>query len=53
MDHSLVQLNKMSHTVQGNTTQMGHGGEFWHNVVHWEREWQITSVVLTWVPHEE
>ena len=25
---------------------MGHGGEFWQNVVHWKREWQITSVFL-------
>ena len=23
---------------------MGHGGEFWQNVVHWRREWQTTSV---------
>ena len=28
---------------------MGHGGEFWQNVVHWRREWQTTSVLL---PHE-
>ena len=25
---------------------MGHGGEFWQNLVHWRREWQNTSVVL-------
>ena len=25
---------------------MGHGGEFWQNVVHWRREWQTTSVFL-------
>ena len=23
---------------------MGHGGEFWQNVVHGRREWQTTSV---------
>ena len=32
--------------------QMGHGGEFWQNVVHWRREWQTTSVFLPWEPHE-
>ena len=31
---------------------MGHGGEFWQNVVHWIREWQTTSVFLPWEPHE-
>ena len=31
----------------------GHGGEVWQNVVHWRREWQTTSVFLTWEPHEE
>ena len=30
---------------------MAHGGEFWQNVVHWRREWQITSVFLPWEPH--
>ena len=33
--------------------QMGHGGEFWQNVVHWRREWQTTSVFLPWEPHEQ
>ena len=32
---------------------MGHGGEFWQNVVHWKREWQATSVLLPWEPHEQ
>ena len=32
---------------------MGHGGVFWQNVVHWRREWQITSVFLPWEPHEQ
>ena len=27
------------------------GGEFWQNVVHWRREWQITSAFLSWGPH--
>ena len=26
---------------------------FWPNVVHWRREWQATSVFLTWEPHEQ
>ena len=30
----------------------GHGGEFWENVVHWRREWQMTSTFLPWEPHE-
>ena len=25
----------------------------WHNVVHWRREWQTTSVFLPWEPHEQ
>ena len=29
-----------------------HGGEVWHNVVHWRKEWQTTSVFLPWEPHE-
>ena len=32
---------------------MGHGGEFWQNVVCWRREWQTTSVFLPWDPHEQ
>ena len=32
---------------------MGHGGEFWQNVVHWRREWQTTSAFLPWEPHEQ
>ena len=32
---------------------MGHGGEFWQNMVHWRREWQTTSVFLPWEPHEQ
>ena len=32
---------------------MGHGGEFWQNVVHWRKEWQTTSVFLPWEPHEQ
>ena len=32
---------------------MGHGGEFWQNVVHWRREWQTISVFLPWEPHKQ
>ena len=33
---------------------MGHGVEFWQNMVHWRREWQTTSVVfLPWELHEQ
>ena len=28
-------------------------GDFWQNVVHWRREWQTTSVLLPWEPHEQ
>jgi len=53
MDHSLVQLNEtMSHAMYSHPRQMGHGGEFWQNVVHQRREWQTTSVILPWEPHE-
>ena len=31
----------------------GHGGEFWQNVVHRWREWQIPSAFLPWEPHEQ
>ena len=44
---------KLSHATWGNPRQMGHGGEFWQNVVHWRREWQTTSVFLPWEPHEQ
>ena len=27
---------------------MGHGGEFWQNMVHWRMEWQTTSLSLSW-----
>ena len=32
---------------------MGHGGEVWQNVVHWRREWQITSIFLPWDLHDQ
>ena len=38
---------------RANPRWTGHGGEFWHNVVHWRREWQTTSVFLPWEPHEQ
>ena len=31
---------------------MGHGREFWQNVVHWRKEQQATSVFLPWESHE-
>ena len=42
----------MSHALWGHPRWMGHGGEFWQNVVHWRREWQTISVSLPWEPHE-
>ena len=38
---------------EGDPRQMGHGGEFWQNVVHWRREWQTTSIFLPWEPHKQ
>ena len=32
---------------------MGHGREFWQNVVHRRRQWQTTSIFLPWEPHEK
>ena len=31
---------------------MGHGGEFWKNVVHWRKECQTTYIFMPWEPHE-
>ena len=42
----------MSHALQGHPRWMGHGGEFWQNVVHRRRGWQKTPVFLPWEPHE-
>ena len=28
-------------------------GEFWKNRIHWRREWQTTSVFLSWEPYEQ
>ena len=54
MDHSFVKLNEtMSHALLGHPRRTGFGGEFWENVVHWRREWQTTSVLLPWEPHEQ
>ena len=54
MNHSFVYLSEtMSHDVEGHPRQVGHGGEFWQNVVHWRREWQTTSAFLPWEPHEQ
>ena len=31
----------MRPAIQGHPRQMGHDGDFWQNVAHWRREWQI------------
>ena len=33
--------------------KLGHGEEFWHNMVHWRREWQTASAFLSWEPHQQ
>ena len=54
MDHSHVELNEaMSHSVQHHPRQMGHGGEFEQNMVHWRREWHTTLVFLPREHHEQ
>ena len=40
-------------TVRATSEARSHGPEFWQNMVHWRREWQTTSVVLPWEPHEQ
>ena len=44
---------KLSQAMYGQPRQMGRGGEFWQNVVHWRSEWQIISVFLPWENHEQ
>ena len=44
---------KLSHAMWGHPRRMGRGGEVWQEVVHQRREWQTTSVSLSWEPHEE
>ena len=44
---------KLSHAVWGHPRRAGHGREVWQNVVHWRKEWQITSAFLPWEPHEQ
>ena len=44
---------KLSHAVWGHPRWTGHSGEVWQNVVHWRREWQTTSKLLLWEPHEQ
>ena len=43
----------MSHAMEGHPRWMGHSGEFWKNMVHWRREWQIIPVFLPGEPHEQ
>ena len=42
--HVITWTTALSNSVK--LWEMGHGGEFWQNVVHWRREWQTTSVFL-------
>ena len=44
---------KLSHALCGQPRQTSHGGEIWQNVVHWRKEWKITSAFLPWEPHEQ
>ena len=44
---------KLSHAIWGYSREKGHGREVWQNVVHWRKEWQITSAFLPWEPHEQ
>jgi len=43
----------MSHAMQDHPRRMDSSEEFWQNVIHWRREWQITPVFLLWEPHEQ
>jgi len=43
----------MRHAMQGYTRQMGHGEEFWQNVVHWRRGLQTTPIFFLREPHEQ
>ena len=43
----------MSHAVEDHPRWMGHGREFWQNMVHWRREWKTTSVFVPWELHEQ
>ena len=47
---ALFNSMKLSHAMWGHPGWAGHGGEVWQNVVHWRREWQVTSVFLPWNP---
>ena len=44
---------KLRHAMWGHPRWTSHGGEVWQNVVHWRRQWQTTSVLLLWEPHEQ
>ena len=51
---SLVALHGMAHSLtELDKAVVGHGGEFWQNVVHWRREWQTASAFLPWESHEQ
>ena len=47
MDHSLVYLSEtMRHAMVGHPGWIGHGREFWQNVVHWRREMENLFSIL-------
>ena len=51
----MVQLSHPCMTTGKNIalTRWGHGGEFFLNLIHWRMEWQATSVLLPWEPHQQ
>ena len=50
--HISMKLRTMPCHVGLPKRQTGHSREFWQNVVHWRREWQTTSIICLWEPHE-
>ena len=48
--HYLIEA--ISHALQGYPRWTGHIREFWQNMIHWMREWQIIPLYLPGVPHE-
>ena len=58
--HQTDHMNQ-SHVIQwnyepclvGHPRWIGSDGECWQNVVHRKREWQTTSLLLPWEPHEQ
>ena len=48
----LCNSGPLSHAVQGHPRQTGHSKQFWWNIFHWRRKWQIAPVFLPWELHE-